>query len=105
MTTNYYDNEFFEFENESVLLCKNGVHWKTLIYYTSGIGWVFAKSGRGFLKLFSDGNTSQPGTTFMNITIKTIKIYKSSDGQLVIPPDSGSRWLELTKEENRRILI
>lgn len=74
---------FQELEGDVAILVSNGVYKQVPLYKRDG--YLFAKSGGGFVRLHADGATSQASVRIDTLSIEGA-LYKDPLGRLAIDP-------------------
>ncbi len=81
---------FKELEGEAAVLVDNGVYRQVPIY--TRLGFLYAKTGAGFVRLMADGSTSKAKMRLE--TISTNELARDNLGRLCQPDAQGALPLE-----------
>lgn len=92
---------FKQVEGAGAVLIVNGVYTQVDVY--SRDGFLFAKSGGGFVRLMSDGSTSKAKMRLDFLSVQDDELFATATGKLCFKDAAGAKLLP--KERTQQLLI
>lgn len=91
---------FKQIEGENAIIVESGVYRQADLY--SRDGYLYAKAGIGFVRLYADGSTSK-AKCWLDVLTFDKSLYADKFGRLCDASVTGASSLDKTKE--RRLLL
>lgn len=95
---------FQEIEGEAAVIIEGGVYKQVPIFKRNG--YLYAKSGAGFIRLYADGSTTKPKCRLETLTWDNPEqLGRDSLGKLCITDEVSSRSTKVTSLGNSTKLL
>ncbi len=89
---------FTKIEGENAILLSGGVYQQVDVY--ERLGALYAKCGGGFVRLYSNGNTSKPTTKFETLAYSG-PLFSDKLGRLMTVTGEGFKPLQIEGTEGK----